>query len=78
MILEIIDYYSPLNFRKITHYDLDIAASSLIWFPYRSHRLVAGGGKEGVIYLLDADSLGSDDHQTPLYRQKLANDDDGV
>jgi len=35
---------------------------------------VAGGGKEGALYILDADSLGSEDHQTPLYRQKLAND----
>ncbi len=72
--LEITDYYSPLNFQQITKYDLDIAASSLIWFPYRNNRLVAGGGKEGAIYVLDADSLGSEDHQTPLYRQKLAND----
>ena len=72
--LEIIDYYSPLNFEQINRYDLDIAASSLIWLAYGSHRLVAGGGKEGALYMLDADSLGSKDHQTPLYRQKLAND----
>jgi outer membrane protein assembly factor BamB len=72
--LEIIDYYSPLNFAQITQYDLDIAASSLIWLPYHSKRLVAGGGKEGAIYLLDADSLGTEDHQTPLFWQKLAND----
>jgi len=72
--LEIIDYFSPLNFEQINTYDLDIAAASVIWIPYRRHRLVAGGGKEGAIYLLDADSLGSEDHQTPLYRQKLAND----
>jgi outer membrane protein assembly factor BamB len=72
--LEVTDYYSPLNFDLLTKYDLDIAASSLIWFPYRSYRLVAGGGKEGVIYMLDADSLGTEDHQTPLYRQKLSND----
>ena len=72
--LELIDYYSPLNFQQITKYDLDIAASSLIWLPYRSYRLVAGGGKEGALYLLDAASLGAEDHQTPLYRQKLAND----
>jgi outer membrane protein assembly factor BamB len=72
--LEVTDYYSPLNYQKITQYDLDIAASSLIWLPYRGNRLVAGGGKEGAIYLLDADSLGSADHQTPLFHQKLAND----
>ena len=72
--LKLIDYYSPINHEQITQYDLDIAASSLLWLPYRSHRLVAGGGKEGALYLLDADALGSQDHQTPLYRQKFAND----
>jgi outer membrane protein assembly factor BamB len=72
--LELLDYYSPVNFAQITKYDLDIASSSVIWFAYQDHRLVAGGGKEGVLYMLDAESLGSDDHQTPLYRQKLAND----
>ena len=76
--LEVTDYYSPLNFQQLTKFDLDIAASSLIWFPFRSSRLVAGGGKEGALYLLDADSLGTEDHQTPLYRQKLANDKLGV
>ncbi len=73
--LEVIDFYSPLNFDQLNKYDLDIAASSLIWLAYRNYRLVAGGGKEGAIYLLDADSLGSADHQTPLYRQKLSNDE---
>jgi outer membrane protein assembly factor BamB len=75
--LEVIDYYSPLNFQQVTKYDLDIASASVIWIPYRHHRLVAGGGKEGALYVLDADSLGSEDHQTPLYRQKLANDELG-
>jgi outer membrane protein assembly factor BamB len=75
--LEIADYYSPLNYGQITTYDLDIASASVIWIPYHGDRLVAGGGKEGAIYLLDADSLGSQDHQTPLLRQKLANDQMG-
>jgi len=72
--LTVTDYYSPRNFLQITRFDLDIGASSMIWFPYRDFHLVAGGGKEGALYLLDADSLGSADHQTPLDRQKLAND----
>ena len=63
--LRVVDYYSPFNFAKLTQYDLDIAAASVIWFPYHNHRLVAGGGKEGALYLLDADSLGSAGHQTP-------------
>jgi len=75
--LEIVDYYSPLNFRQITHYDLDIGASGVLWLPYRNSKLIAGGGKEGALYLLDADSMGSEDHQTPLLRQKLANDELG-
>jgi outer membrane protein assembly factor BamB len=72
--LEITDYYSPLNYQQITHYDLDIGAASVIWLPYRNTPLVAGGGKEGALYLLDANSMGSVDHQTPLYRRKLGND----
>lgn len=73
--LSVTDYYSPLNYDQLNQYDLDIAASSLIWLPYRDHRLVAGGGKEGALYLLDADDLGTADHQTPLYRRKISNDD---
>jgi outer membrane protein assembly factor BamB len=73
--LQLVDYYSPFNFAKINKYDLDIAASSLIWLAYHNFRLVAGGGKEGALYLLDANSLGAADHQTPLYRQKISNDD---
>jgi hypothetical protein len=37
-----------------------------VWFGWRNYNLLASGGKEGVIYLLDADSLGGKDHQTPL------------
>src|SRR5579863_1633380 len=43
--------------------------------PFKGKELVAGGGKEGVLYLLDAKSLGGADHHTPLYRSpRLAND----
>ncbi|HUI42725.1 MAG TPA: PQQ-binding-like beta-propeller repeat protein [Terriglobia bacterium] len=73
--LEVKDYFSPLNFEKLTRYDLDISAASVIWLPYRNFSLVAGGGKEGILYLLDADSLGTRDHQTPLDALKLANDE---
>jgi len=72
--LGVADYYSPLNNRQVTSYDLDMAASGPTWIPYRNYDLVAAGGKEGVLYLLDANDLGTQDHQTPLYRQKLAND----
>ncbi len=73
--VKLVDYYSPLNHHRLTQYDLDIAASSLVWFAYRNYDLVAGGGKEAVLYMLDANNLGNRDHQTPLYDQKIANDD---
>lgn len=72
--LRVLDYYAPLNYRELTRYDLDLGSASPVWFSYRSFDLLAGGAKEGVLYLLNADSLGSKDHQTPLYAQKLAND----
>lgn len=72
--LKILDYYLPLNYRELTKFDLDMGASDLVWFSYRNFNLVAGGGKEGVLYMLNADSLGEKDHQTPLYHQKLSND----
>jgi hypothetical protein len=73
--LKVLDYYAPDNFREVTKYDLDMGASSPVWFPWRNHNLLATGGKEGVFTLLDADSLGSNDHQTPLATARLANDE---
>ncbi len=73
--LEPVDYFAPANYKRVTQYDLDIASASPVWFAYRNFSLLAGGGKEGVLYLLDADALGDKDHQTPLFTVKLANDD---
>jgi outer membrane protein assembly factor BamB len=72
--LQVLDYYAPENYQHVSQYDLDIGAASPVWFASGNHNLVAGGGKEGVLYLLDADALGSKDHHTPLYTVKLAND----
>jgi hypothetical protein len=44
---------------------------SPVVFKFKDWELVAGAGKEGVIYLLDAKKLGGDDHRTPLFRSKL-------
>jgi outer membrane protein assembly factor BamB len=73
--LRVLDYYMPTNHRMVTRYDLDMGASSLVWFSVKDFNLVATGGKEGVLYMLDADDLGSKDHQTPLYYRQLANDE---
>lgn len=73
--LEVVDYFAPLNYKHVTQYDLDMSAASPVWFAHRNFNLLAGGGKEGVLYLLDADALGNKDHHSPLLTAKLANDD---
>jgi outer membrane protein assembly factor BamB len=69
--LTLVDYYSPENQAWIDKKDLDMGNMSPILFPFQNWTLVAGAGKEGVIYLLDAKKLGGDDHRTPLYRSPL-------
>jgi outer membrane protein assembly factor BamB len=74
--LNLLDYYTPTNWRDINKYDLDISSAGQVWFSYKNYNLVVGGGKEGVVYLLNADSLGGKDHHTPLFTTPpLANDE---
>jgi PQQ-like domain len=66
--LSLQDYYTPANYRFLTHKDLDMGATSPLVFSCKGRELVAGGGKEGVLFLLDAKSLGGTDHHTALFR----------
>ncbi len=69
------DYYTSVNYQWIDKKDLDMGDISPVVFPFGDKELVAGGGKEGVLYLLDARSLGGADHRTPMYRSpRLLND----
>jgi|HubBroStandDraft_6_1064221.scaffolds.fasta_scaffold00044_28 outer membrane protein assembly factor BamB len=73
--LRLVDYYTPLNWKDINKHDLDLPSGGLVAFSYGQHDLVAGGGKEAVVYLLRADSLGDKDHQAALdITTPLAND----
>jgi outer membrane protein assembly factor BamB len=69
--LKLLDYYTPANRTWITKKDLDMGNMSAVVFPFKNRELVASGGKEGVIYLLDSKNLGRADHRTPLYRSPL-------
>ena len=66
--MQLLDYYTPANYRLLDHKDLDMGCISPVVFPFGGRTLVAGAGKEGVLYLLDGKSLGGADHQTPLLR----------
>ena len=75
--LSLTDYFTPANWDYLHKRDLDLGASSPVWFGWRNHNLLASGAKEGIVYLLDADALGGNDHQTALYKTpKLGNDKD--
>ena len=74
--MKLVDHYTPKNHDWITKKDLDMGNVSPVVFPFKKWELVAAAGKEGVIYLLDAKSMGGADHRTPLYRSPmLANED---
>ena len=73
--LDDMDYFLPLNLNALRKKDLDLGSASPVYFGWKNRRLVATGTKESVVSLLDADSLGGADHQTPLYKsQPLANE----
>jgi len=73
--LKLTDYYTPANRAYLTRKDLDMGNMSPVVFPFQGKHLIAGAGKEGVIYLLDAASLGGADHRTPAFRSPLYTND---
>jgi len=69
------DYFSPPNWRDLSKLDLDLPSGGLLGFTYQGKELLAGGGKESVIYLLDGESLGGSSHERALYTSPvLANE----
>jgi outer membrane protein assembly factor BamB len=74
--LKIDDYYTPNNWLWLNRRDLDLGSLSPVFFHYKQWDIVAGGGKEGRLVLLDAKSLGGATHHEPLYIGPiLANED---
>jgi hypothetical protein len=64
------DYYGPTNAEWLFKRDLDMQVSCAI-FNYKGRELMVDSGKECVMYLMDTDSIGGDDHRTPLQRTPL-------
>lgn len=65
------DYFTPKNYVYIDRHDLDMGNSTPVVFTYKHKELVATGGKEGVLWLLDAARIGGADHSTPVYASPL-------
>ena len=67
---ELVDYYGPSNAEWLFKRDLDMQVTPAI-FKYKGKELMVDAGKECVIYLMDTESIGGDDHRTPLHRTPL-------
>jgi len=68
--VELVDYYGPTNAEWLWKRDLDMQVTPAI-FKYKGKELIIDAGKECVMYLMDTESIGGDDHRTPLYRTPL-------
>jgi outer membrane protein assembly factor BamB len=67
---ELVDYYGPTNAEWLFKRDLDMQVTCAI-FKYKGKELMVDAGKECVMYLMDTESIGGDDHRTPLHRTPL-------
>ncbi len=82
--LRLLDTYTPGNWEYLEEKDLDLGATNPTIFPFEKWTLLASAGKEAVVSLLDANSLGGADHHTPLYQSprwgndQVLHDDRGV
>jgi outer membrane protein assembly factor BamB len=71
----IADYFTPQNWSDISKRDLDLPSGGLAAFAWNGKELLAGGGKESILFLLDARNLGGSNHQQALYASPvLANE----
>ena len=73
--LKLADYFTPANWKELNELDLDLGSASPVWFRYQNWELLAVGAKEGVVYLMDAESLGGQDHHSALYTSPLLSND---
>jgi outer membrane protein assembly factor BamB len=69
--LKLVDYFTPVNHNYLSRKDLDMGSLSPTVFSLSGREVVAAGGKEGVVYLLDAKNIGGGDHKTPLFRSPV-------
>jgi outer membrane protein assembly factor BamB len=73
--LDLVDYFAPTNAAWLWKRDLDMQVTPAI-FKYRGHELMVDAGKEGRVFLMDTESIGGDDHRTPLYGAPLLCNED--
>lgn len=68
--LELVDYYGPSNAEWLRKRDLDMQVTPTI-FEYQGKEYAVDASKECRLYFMDTESIGGDDHRTPVYRTPL-------
>jgi hypothetical protein len=75
--LQLDDYFAPPDANWLFRRDLDMNVSP-VSFDFQNRKFLAMTSKACKVWLLDRESLGGDDHRTPLYTTPLiCNDDQG-
>jgi len=73
--LKLVDWFTPDNWSTLDNMDLDLSSSGPMMIP--GTQLIAGGGKTGVLYILNATKLGkftSNDSQVVQEEQVAASE----
>jgi hypothetical protein len=68
--LELVDYYGPSNAEWLWKRDLDMQVTPAI-YEWQGKEYMVSASKECRVYLMDTESIGGDDHRTPVYRTPL-------
>ncbi|MEP7366700.1 MAG: PQQ-binding-like beta-propeller repeat protein [Acidobacteriota bacterium] len=68
--LELVDYYGPSNAEWLWKRDLDMQVTPSI-YDWKGKEYMVDASKECRVYLMDTESIGGDDHRTPVYRTPL-------
>jgi hypothetical protein len=67
--LALLDYFTPYNSAVMNSGDMDLGSSGLLLIPNTNY--VLGGGKEGVLYLVDTTAMGEYNASTDNVRQEF-------
>ncbi len=68
--LDLVDYYGPTNAEWLWKRDLDMQVTPAI-YDWKGREYMVDASKECRVYLMDTESIGGDDHRTPVFRTPL-------
>jgi hypothetical protein len=67
--LELLDYFTPYNSAVLNAGDMDLGSSGVLLIPNTNY--VLGGGKQGVLYLVDTTAMGGFNASSDNVRQEF-------